>query len=59
MYNLNHVIVIIFNCTSAYARSYTLIYIYIYILKAKTQKKKIQLDFNWILNFVQRVPSNF
>ena len=31
MYNLNCIIVIVFNCTRAYAQSYTLIYIYIYI----------------------------
>ena len=30
-YNLNHVIMIIFNYTHAYARDYTLAYIYIYI----------------------------
>ena len=31
MYNLNCIIVIVFNCTRAYAQNYTLIYIYIYI----------------------------
>ena len=53
MYTLNNIIVIIFNFIHAYAWGDTLVYI-------KSQDlEKIQLDFNWILNFALRVPSNF
>ena len=36
---------------------YQLVYIYIYINRQNL--KKIQLDFNWILNLVPCVPFNF
>ena len=31
MYNLNYIIVIVFNCIRAYTRGYTLVCVYIYI----------------------------
>ena len=37
MYNLNCIIVIIFNCTCTYTQSYTLIYIYIYIIAKRLE----------------------
>ena len=37
MYNLNCIIVIVFNCTRAYAQNYTLIYIYIYIIAKRLE----------------------
>ena len=53
MYNLNCIIVIIFNYTRAYARDYTLIYIY------SQNYEKMQLDSNWLLNFAPCVPFKF
>ena len=35
------------------------LYIYIYIYINSQSLEKIQLDFNWILNFAPRVSSNF
>ena len=38
---------------------HTYIYIYIYIYIYSQSLEKIQLDFNWILNFVSHVLFNF
>ena len=45
MFNLNRIIVIVFNCTCAYAWGYTLV-------ECKNQRAQIQLDSKLESNFV-------